>query len=499
MGSFRLHRRTLLRGVAGVALALPALEIMMPQGRARAAEPSPRRFFVAYGGISIGTTTNLVVPTASGADYALTRGLLPLGAGALPSNPGLGGEGLDVRDHVSVVSGLKIPWASGAEVPPGGRSVEFHGNTQGPQLSGMRGGSTQQEAPNGPTADQIAGKGLGGDRRVLSYRVQVASYEGTNGTVGDSARISWFRDEANVLRGIDPTFSPEQAYASLFDSFVGPEPSAAAVLLLERKRSVVDLVRHKAQRLSQRLGAADRIRLERHLDEVRALEDRLQTLQPMGGDCAKPPPVGADPAVGGAYEDWSSDGITPLGGAGHSDEDLRAELLTDLIVMAFACDLSRSAALRMTFSQCWMQATPLIGVAGDMHKFGHTAGSEAEVALADCVGWHVKHFARLITRLRDTEDLDGASLLDSTAAVLLFEGGRGYNPEADIQDSAHSTENMIALVGGHAGGLNAGGGQHIVKPDWHPANVVVSALSATGAIPDETLGEVSGRVPELFG
>ncbi len=497
MSFVHLPRRGLLRGLAGAALALPCLEIMMP--RARAGQSTPRRFVMLYGGISIGGTEERVIPTSAGTDYALTRGLLPLGSDALPSDPGLGGQGLNVRDHVSVVSGLKIPWDTGSGVPEGGRTVEFHANTQGPQLSGMRGGPGRKEAPNGPTADQIAGTGLGADKRVLSYRVQVASYEGVNGITGDGTRISWYRDEANALRPIDPVYSPELAYASLFDSFIGPEPSAGAELLLRRKKSVIDVVRQKTERLVPQLGAADRIRIERHLDEVRELEARLKTLSPVGGDCAKPEPFGADPAVAGAYEDWSSDGITPLGGAGYSDEELRAELLTDLIVMAFACDLSRSAALRMTFSQCWMQVGDLVGRVNNMHGCSHSTLTEDNIALADCVGWHVRHFARLIARLKDTLDVEGQPLLNSTAAVLLFEGGWGYNPESQVQNNPHSTENMIALIGGHAGGLNAGGGQHIVKQDWHPANVVISALSATNAIPNETLGEVSGRVPELFG
>ena len=86
-------------------------------------------------------------------------------------------------------------------------------------------------------------------------------------------------------------------------------------------------------------------------------------------------------------------------------------------------------------------------------------------------------------------------MLDNTAIVLLFEGGHGYDPEGGDQN-VHSSENMAVLVAGRAGGLNPTGGKHIVKAGEHPTRVVTSAMEAVGA--GETLGEVSGVIPELF-
>jgi len=56
------------------------------------------------------------------------------------------------------------------------------------------------------------------------------------------------------------------------------------------------------------------------------------------------------------------------------------------------------------------------------------------------------------------------------------------------------------LVGGHAGGLNPGGGKHIVANNAaHPAQALISAMKAVGVAEEtETLGEVSGAIPELF-
>ena len=55
---------------------------------------------------------------------------------------------------------------------------------------------------------------------------------------------------------------------------------------------------------------------------------------------------------------------------------------------------------------------------------------------------------------------------------------------------------MILRVGGRAGGLAPGG--HIAATGTHPSKVLVSAMQAAGYTGD-TLGEVTGNVPELFG
>lgn len=500
--SLMLSRRTLIRGVCGSVFALPALEIMQPKAaRAGGEAGPPKRFVMIYGGMSLGApyAPQLVVPTQVGLGYDLPRAVSPLGAGPLPSDPGLGGEGLNVQDHVSIVSGLRIPWDTGSGIPSGGRTNEFHYNTMGPQTSGMRGGPGRKEEPNGPTADQVVADAIGGDSLFpsLSYRVQAASYIGSNSTGGADARISW-RQGAQGPEPIDPISSPELAYTSLFGAWPGPDPEAAAAsqFLLRRRKSAIDLVHGRLQTLIPRLGAADRQRLERHLDEVQGLIDRLDAIPPDGqGDCALPPDPGEDPPVAGAAIEYGGNGGD---GAGYSNEDLRAEILFDLIAMAFACDLTRSAAVRMTFSQSFMQMGAIIGTPGAIHDHAHTSGKQ--IPYADAFGWHVKHFARLIAKLRDTQDMDGTTLLDHSAVVMLFEGGYGYDHEGEsAANVTHSSENMVALVGGHAGGLNNSGGKHIVATGQHPAKAVVSAMVGCGVAREtETLGEITGVVPELF-
>jgi len=247
------------------------------------------------------------------------------------------------------------------------------------------------------------------------------------------------------------------------------------------------------ERLVTKLGAADRIRMEQHLEELRALEGRIQLIEPEGA-CMQLPDPGVDPDIGPAVDDFDY-----ASGGAYSNEELRATVLVDLIHMAFTCDLARSASLMFTYAQCFMNMNPLYGYASDLHEISHYAvggGEDGANAMADCIAWHVKHWARLVQKLADTQEVDGSTLLDHTALVLAFEGGFGYDPEGDADGEAHSTENMVALVGGHAGGLNAGGGQHLRAPNRHPVELVNTAMHAVGY--EGVLGEVTGDFDDVL-
>jgi Protein of unknown function (DUF1552) len=496
MGSFKLKRRTILRGLGGAVLSLPFMEAMGPGARA---QETPKRLCIVYGGMSRAAdgSPNMDVPDNPGQNYDLKRAMMALGSGPLPSNPGPGGNGYDVQDHVSIVSGLKIPWDTGSGIPLGGKSPEFHYNSIGPQISGMRAGPGRTEPPNGPSADQIVASQIAGNTPFpsLSYRVQAASYVGSNSTGGNAGRVSWSDDGSGGVDAIDPVFSPELAYATLFNNFVPPDPELAAAAELRNRRhsSVIDLVRRRTEELVPKLSYDDKVRMEKHLDEIRALEIRLGSVPPVGGSCQLPPDPGADPPVEGSAIEYEGQGGN---GAGYSNEDLRAELMFDMVTMAFACDVTRVAAVRMTWTQCHMQVSDLLGYNNDLHELGHSGNDDG---VADAVGWHVKHVARFIAGLRDSQEQDGSSLLDHTAVLFLLEGGLGYDPEGDRPESPHSTENMIALVGGHAGGLNPNGGKHIPTNEMHPAQATISVMNAVGvAEQDETLGEISGKIDELF-
>jgi hypothetical protein len=485
--TLRMPRRTFLRGAAGFAMALPLLESM----QASAGVGAPRRYFLGFAGSSIGFPGfdyDQLVPDATGPGYDVKRALLPL-------------TDLAIRDSVSVVTGMEIPWGDPGSVPAGGRVRNWHAKSVAPLISGVRGADDGDEAARGATSDQIAADVLGLEtpHRLLTYRVQAAYYRGGNGDGDARGRIS-YRDDAGEILPVDPIVSPRLAYESLFTGFVPPDPAQAAEALaaLRRRRSAIDLVLEDAQALMPKLGTVDRQRLQRHFDELRDLETRLDLEQPpVEGACEMLMHPGEDPAIGGVVENGDTGGYA--GGGAYSNEQLRAEILTDLVAMAFTCDLTRVASMMYTMAQCFLNANPLFGLPSDMHELGHFGVGGGQVgldAMSDGVAWHVGHFGRLVQKLRDTQELDGSSVLDNSALVLVFEGGWGYDPESGDALSVHSSENMSALVAGHAGGLNPGGGQHVSNPGGHPTQVINTALRAVGV--DHEMGEVPGIIDALL-
>jgi hypothetical protein len=232
---------------------------------------------------------------------------------------------------------------------------------------------------------------------------------------------------------------------------------------------------------------------------VRELELRVAAIPPaVVGQCQKPTDPGPDPAVGTGQATSAEGNITYQQNLANSGEDARARVMCDLIHMALTCDLTRSTLLQFTNAQSFLNMYPITGQASDLHELshgshGHQTEGDTTQALAKGINWHMKHWAYLLQKLKSTPEA-GGSVLDHMAAVFSFEGGHGFDPSANTQVSAHSTENMAMLVSGGAGGLKTG--LHLKATGLHPANVLLTALRAVG-YQSNTLGEVSGEVPGL--
>ncbi len=492
-----IARRSFLRGLGGVAMAVPALEIMQPKVGLAGGTTTPLRYLVCFAGCSIGMTdgmyapsgqtTDLFVPETIGAGYDTKRAIAPL------TEHG-------ITDEVSIVSGMKIPWDTGNGIPAAGRRVQFHESTLAPLLSGSRGGSGN--ASLAVTSDQVVADAIAGDTpfRLLPVCVQAASYRGGNGSGGERGTLS-YESVGGDIQGVTPFVSPRLLYESMFAGFTPPDADAAALaeaeFQLRRRLSVIDLVKEDANRLIGKLGGTDKQRMEKHFDELRDLELRIEELEPLPeGSCELPPMPGEDPPIGNATETTSGSNYDTT--AAWSDEETRALVHTDLIAMALTCDLTRVVALQYTYGHCWLNMYPVTGHTNDLHELGH-GGAQAGVskleAFSDGIAWNIHHWARLVAKLRDTTDFDGRRLLDNTAISLCFEGGHGYDPEGNDQN-VHSSENMAVLIAGRAGGLNASGGRHIVATEDHPTRVLISAMQAVGA--GSSLGELDGGIDELF-
>ena len=339
-------------------------------------------------------------------------------------------------------------------------------------------------------------KAIGGGTTFesLVYRVQAAWYL-SSGTPSSKDIMSY----KGAGQGIPAQVSPKAAFDSLFYGFDVPsDPGQSAEVDFARRTraSVIDLVRDNTERLTKRLGGADKRRMEQHLDELRDLEKRIHALPPEAqGSCKLPTDPGADPPLGGAQQVGAGEVVNYNTNSGYSGEKERAVVFCDLIQMAFSCDLSRASSLMITYAQSHLNMFPITGLKGDVHDITHNGVPGGSESVAKVMAWHMSVFAYLVAKLRDTPEGSG-SLLDSCALVMLHEGGHGYDPASGKQWASHSTENMACSIAGGAGGLKRG--YHVVAKDKHPANVLVTLMNAVG-VPDTQLGEVKGALPELLG
>jgi hypothetical protein len=471
MTKLSLPRRTLLRGLGGVALGLPFLEVMQPRRATAQQGQFPKRYIVCFGGYSLITdvdsTPSQTLPSQTGAAYDLKQGLAPLAG---------------VQDYVTVVSGMDLNALIGD-------GFHWHANLL---LAGGRPAGERDDSLTYPTSDQIVADAIGSETtfKFLAYRAQVSSYLAGNAVENsvNHGTISG-RMTANRIEPVIPNSSPKAAFDTLFNAFAPTDPAgqAAAQLRLDKRKSILDLVDRTLGGVHGKLSVSDQVRLSQHWDEIRALETRLSAIAPpQGGSCEKLADPGADPDVGGASDDPTAVDVNQ----GYSDEDTRAGVLNRLLAMAMICDLTRVGTLMYTHFQSFMNAQAIVGRTINLHSVNHE-GTAEDIAVISA--WHMKHFAELVTLLRDAPEGDG-NVLDNSAVVYLNEGGEGDNP--DRTDGSHATKGLAGLIAGRAGGLKSG--VHLLAPAGanHPGNLLITAMNAVG-VPTNTYGDITGPMPGL--
>ncbi|APR82422.1 Hypothetical protein A7982_07771 [Minicystis rosea] len=299
----RIHRRTLLRGLLGgmaVGLALPTLDIFLDNhGEALASGDSfPKRFGVWFWGNGVGPNPDNWVPTGTGADWKLSPIMAPL---------------IDVKDEITVVSGLKVYTPNN----------QPHGTGPAGILTGGRAG------PNGETMartiDQVIADQIGTD------------------TVNRSLEVSVDRVDTT------PSYSepgkpnpPESNPAVLFDALFGPTfhlPGDTVTVdpKLGLRRSILDAVGEDAKALKNKLGSNDRARLDQHMDNVRSLEQKIAKLE------AAPPVLDACKKPMAPLPDYPDiDGRPQLSAV--------SRVISDILAMSLACDQQRVFTFQFSHS-----------------------------------------------------------------------------------------------------------------------------------------------------
>ena len=441
MPSFRLPRRTVLRGAGGIALALPWLEIMGPRrARADAGAGTPRRLVTVFQ--PGGTVRRKYTPT--GNETAFTMGPI-----LRPLEP--------FQQKLVIVDGLDMKSAIGEQHQAGIVALL----TGTPQRNGGSGYAA------GPSIDQVIAPRLLGARPKSSLELAIRWATGRSKGRLHPINALNFEDNAGFAP-IPPRLDPKQIFDDLFGQGA-PSPGAGggpsgAVL---RKRSILDYVGGRFEALAGRLGGADRQRLEQHLTKVREIERALVVEPGAGGAlgaCQAPARVDTsdyNPRTGlgaddeGKVADGRTDAAIPKVG----------KFMMDMLVTALSCDITAVATLQWSDTEA-KHTFPWLGLRDHHHYYQHDGGFRA----AECeriATWYSEQHRYLLEQMAAI-DRGGHSLLDES---VVFFG-------SEIQDPpSHGKTNMpFVLAGG--GGLRTG---RWLRYDRRPHNdLLVSLLNLFG-------------------
>jgi hypothetical protein len=444
----KLPRRTFLRG-AGVCVALPLLEAMM-HGTSRAAEGDPvKRFVVFFSGN--GTIDEAWRPQGGETDFTFTRtdgGLHILE----PLTPH--------RDQLLVLAGVDMTTRS---IGPGGNGHDLgmgHMLTCRELVAGPQGSGEFGHLPDGSAGgisiDQQVADLIGGDTPFRSFEF------GVQFRLDTARQITSYMSYKAAFEPVPPEVDPAAAFDTLFAGLSG-DPGEVAELRA-RRQSVLDKVRDDFARLNPKLGAADRMKLEAHLEAIREIE---QTLTTSGGaleGCSVPEAPGQlDPMQNDNY---------PLVG----------QLQMDLLSMALTCDLTRVAALQWTHGQSGTRFSWL-GQSDGHHGLSHEADNDGTIRnmLVDINHWYAEQFAYLLDRMRAIPEGDG-TMLDNTVVIWVNEQGNG---------DTHSATNIPVVIAGSGGGYLRTG-RYIDFGGVPHNDLYVSMLHAMGHEEIDTFG-----IPEV--
>jgi hypothetical protein len=427
---------------ATVSIPLPLLEIMLNEsGTAYAQTAAPVLPLYVTWFFGNGSLPGRWKPakTGSGSAWDLSPQLQPLAS---------------FKSYLTVISGLENKLVvSGMEHPTGSA-----GATTGAPLSG--------NAVRAASIDQIVADTISTGAPFRSIEVGVTPAT-PNGNPHSLHTVSHKGPNA----GLNPDFNPKTVFTRLFMGFTPTmPPTDQATKLANVKRSVLDCVVKDGMSLQQRLGAADRARVEQHLEAIRSIEKRLQTtpttMTPIMCTVPAAPTLGADtrseapPAVN--------------------------TIMADLAALALACERTRVLSFMFSLPAAHVYYRHL---ASDMDDDFHDiichgdAGDQSNQPRVDKgVIYAMTCFAEFLTKLKNTPRGTG-NLLDSTLIYVTSDTAWG---------KTHTKAEWPVLFVGKAGG-KLPGDQHFNFPSENLSKALLTAARLVGSTKTD-FGLDAGRV-----
>jgi hypothetical protein len=442
----KLGRRELLKAAGASTALLPFVPIL--ESRAQAEQP-PKRFICFYS--SNGIVREAWTPKMNGSELELSPILAPL-------EP--------YKSRLLAVDGLryKVVEEKGAQ---GGHHGGFV-----TALTGRR-----YVIPAGAGKDDGLADGISIDQHIANTISQGLKFR----SLELGIQVDTFSVTLNALsyRGPLQPQSPENDPYKVFERvFGGSNPKAGAApdparaVRLRDRRSVLDFAVKDLARIRQRLGTREQLKLDAHLENLRAIESTLET-----GQGASAVAACEVPNTGARLDVFANDNIPAVG-----------RLQMDLLVMAMACDLTRVGTIQYGRAGANHRFTWLGGnlatdanISGDgtsgIHGLAHNEGNAAARAdLVQCHRWYAGEIAYLMGKLAAIPEGDG-SMLDNTLIVSMNEMGTGN----------HGLSNTPWLIAGNAGGFFRTG--RVIHAQDQPHNRLLVAFAQAMELPDSQFGD----------
>jgi hypothetical protein len=422
-----LSRRTLLKG-AGVSLALPLLDAMIPASTAlaqTAAVPKLRTgfFYIPHGAIMYNTPHGAAMdkwtPSGAGADFRLNTILGPL-------EP--------YKKYVTSFGNLENAASAGS----------VHTLNPATWLSAKRPDGIGSHPHMTATLDQVIAKAIGQDTPLPSLEVASETTVQSAAGGGGSYTTLSFRDPESPL---PMEYNPRKIFLQLFGEGDNPEDRA---FISRQNKSVLDLITDRTKQLQSQLGNSDRAVLDGYLETVREIERRAQKAGASNLSSLKLPHA-------------------PVGELENFPDQVK--LMFDLLALAFQADLTRVVSYIMV-AEGTNRTYNHIGVPDSFHPVSHHANDlERMNKLVKIQTWHVQMFSQFVAKMAATPDGDG-TLLDHS--IFMY----GSNMSNSDLHNNYPVPNII--VGGGNGRVKLGG-QHLLLPEKTPiANLHLTLLQKAG-------------------
>ncbi|HTQ99789.1 MAG TPA: DUF1552 domain-containing protein [Candidatus Acidoferrum sp.] len=435
-----INRRKLLKG-AGVAIALPLLDAMVPAATAQSSTAAGKRLRFGTVYVPNGIYPADWHPDTLGKDFAFKTVMKPVEK---------------YRDYVTTVSGLKSP--EGRQDMGGihmGASAAFL-NGAGP-LS-QNGNFSQIKSRK--SIDQYIADAIAGDTPIRSLEVGTEDM-GTSAGACDNYpcifynTLAWYDDSSPLPISI----SPQATFERMFGD---PGTAEQRLHRLQAKQSMLDSVLVESKKLDKMLGAGDRSLLDEYLTNVRRIEAQLQRLSKRSSVIAS-----------------KSDG--PVGIPESFDEHMT--LTYDLMHIAWQGDMTRVFSF-MVGHEASGRSYAHIGVNEPHHNVSHHKNTPESIERYSRINnYHMQKFAAFVEKLKTTPEADG-NLLDTS--MLYFGAGMSNG-------LLHDRHNVPALLVGKAGGRLQGNRHLKSKEDEPTSNFLLGMADVMGAEVKD-IGIANGRM-----